>query len=97
MGGIIDRNGESDADKFFVFPNQQHPCDTSLPETLLKVTLLHGCFSRFSNFTNGTKSRNASNINITTEKQIHNQFSFSDLLISNNEDNFLTSRFRPFS
>ena len=25
----------------------------------LKVTLLHGCFSRFLNCTNGTKSRNA--------------------------------------
>ena len=28
--------------------------------TLLKVTLLHGCFSRFLNCTNGTKSPNAS-------------------------------------
>ena len=27
---------------------------------LLKVTLLHGCFSRFINCTNGTKSCNAS-------------------------------------
>ena len=26
---------------------------------LLKLTLLHGCFSRFLNFTNVTKSRNA--------------------------------------
>ena len=32
------------------------------PATLLKLTLLHGCFSRFLNCTNGTKSRNASNI-----------------------------------
>ena len=31
----------------------------SLPATLLKLTLLHGCFSRFLNWTNGTKSRNA--------------------------------------
>ena len=31
-----------------------------VPVTLLKVTLLHGCFSRFLNCTNGTKSRNAS-------------------------------------
>ena len=31
-------------------------------ETLLKVTLLHGCFSRFSNCANGTKSRKASHI-----------------------------------
>ena len=30
------------------------------PATLLKVTLLHGCFLRFLNCTNGTKSRNAS-------------------------------------
>ena len=30
--------------------------------TLLKLTLLHGCFSRFLNCTNATKSRNASHI-----------------------------------
>ena len=30
------------------------------PETLLKVTLFHACFSRFLNFTNGNKSRKAS-------------------------------------
>ena len=29
---------------------------------LLRVTLLHGCFSRFLNCTNGTKSRKASHI-----------------------------------
>ena len=29
------------------------------PATLLKVTLLHGCFLHFLNCTNGTKSRNA--------------------------------------
>ena len=32
------------------------------PTTLLKVTLFHGCFSRFLNCTNGTKLRNASHI-----------------------------------
>ena len=32
------------------------------PATLLKLTLLHGCFSRFLNCTNGTKSRNATHI-----------------------------------
>ena len=32
------------------------------PETLLKLILLHGCFSRFVNCTNGIKSRNASYI-----------------------------------
>ena len=30
--------------------------------TLRKVTLLHGCFSRFSSFTNGTKLRKASHV-----------------------------------
>ena len=29
------------------------------PATLTKVTLLHGCFSRSLNCTNGTKARNA--------------------------------------
>ena len=32
-------------------------------ETLLKVALLRGYFSRFLNCTNGTKSRNASQLN----------------------------------
>ena len=32
------------------------------PATLLKLTLLHGCVSRFLNYTNGTKSRNASHL-----------------------------------
>ena len=36
------------------------------PETLLKVTLLHGCFQRFLNSTNGTKSHNASHSNSNT-------------------------------
>ena len=31
--------------------------------TLLKVKLLHGCFSCFLKYTNGTKSRKASQIN----------------------------------
>ena len=30
------------------------------PATLLKLTLLHGCFSRFLNCTNSTKSSNIS-------------------------------------
>ena len=33
------------------------------PATLLKVTLLHRCFSCFLNCTNGTKSRKTSHIN----------------------------------
>ena len=32
---------------------------SGLSATLLKLTLLHECFSRFLNCTNGTKSRNA--------------------------------------
>ena len=32
------------------------------PATLVKLTLLHGCFSRFSDCTNGTKLRNAPHI-----------------------------------
>ena len=32
--------------------------------TLLKVALLHGCFSRFLNCTNGTKSRKASHMHV---------------------------------
>ena len=34
------------------------------PATLLKLTLLHGCFSRFLNCTNGIKSGNASQISL---------------------------------
>ena len=34
------------------------------PATFRKVTLLHGCFSRFLNCTNGTKSRKASHITL---------------------------------
>ena len=39
---------------------------------LLLVTFLHGCFSRFQNFTNDTKSRNASQINNYMEDKISN-------------------------
>ena len=41
---------------------EKHPCRslTFKPATLLKVTLLHACFSRFWNGTNGTKQRKAS-------------------------------------
>ena len=35
---------------------------------LLKVTLLHGCFSRFLNYTNGIKSRKASHIAYEIDK-----------------------------
>ena len=35
---------------------------TEATATLLKVTLLHGCFSRFQNCTDGTKSGKASDM-----------------------------------
>ena len=35
------------------------------PATLLKVTVLHGCFSRFLNCKNGTKSRKTSHMMMT--------------------------------
>ena len=38
------------------------------PATLLKVTLLHGCFSRFLNCANGTKSRNASQMILSSNQ-----------------------------
>ena len=45
---------------------EKHSCSVLHSECyfqyLLKVTLLHRCFSRFLNCTNGTKSRNASHI-----------------------------------
>ena len=40
--------------------------------TLLKLTLLHGCFSRFLNCTNGTKSRNASQMKNTSSFHVFN-------------------------
>ena len=42
-------------------PKRKHPWK---PATLLKVTLLHGCFSRFLICTNGTKLRNASHMDL---------------------------------
>ena len=41
------------------------------PTTSLKVTLLHGCFSRFLNCTNKTKSCKTLHINI---KSLNNTF-----------------------
>ena len=46
------------------------PLNSTLNSTLLKVTLLHWCFSRFLNCTNRTKSRKASDIRF---------FSYSDV------------------
>ena len=39
--------------------NLKNVKNTLKPANLLKLTLLYGCFSRFLNCTNGTKSRNA--------------------------------------
>ena len=44
--------------------------------TLLRVTLLHGCFLRFLDCTNGTKLRNASHIYI----HYQNAIIWSDLI-----------------
>ena len=42
---------------------EKHPWrSVTFPETLLKLTLLHECFSRFLNCTNGTKTRKASHM-----------------------------------
>ena len=35
----------------------------TVKKVLLKATLLHECFSRFLNYTNGTKSRKSSHFN----------------------------------
>ena len=42
---------------------EKHSWTSVEPATLLKLTLLHGCFLRFLNCTNGTKSRNAPHMN----------------------------------
>ena len=42
-----------------------------LEATLLKVTLLHGCFSRFLNCTNGTKWCKTSHYILTASTKIH--------------------------
>ena len=47
---------------------------------LLKVTLHHGCFSRFLNCTNGTKSRNASHMMFRW--QLHNALEINILCMS---------------
>ena len=52
------------------------------PATLLKVTLLHGCFSGFLNCTNGTKSRNASHMYVYFYLSIFSCLSVSLLNLS---------------
>ena len=52
---------------------QARPCR---PATLLKLTLLHRCFSRFLNCTNGTKSRNAPHIFIPLAQLVFAVFLF---------------------
>ena len=41
-----------------------------LPANFLKVTFLHGCFSRFLNCANGAKSRKASQGNSETVRNV---------------------------
>ena len=43
------------------------------PATLLKLTLLHGCFSRFLNCANGTKTRNASHMKMALNNRVTNK------------------------
>ena len=43
------------------------------PTTLLKATLLHGCFSRFLNYTNGTTPHKASHLNLSFQFQHNNK------------------------
>ena len=45
------------------------------PATLLKVSLLHGCFSRFLNCANGARLHKASHFNVTESKSL-NQIEF---------------------
>ena len=62
---------------------------TLLKVTLLKVKVFHGCFSRFLNRANGTKSRqafhieayNLINVDILPLKKVHGQQSESSALI----------------
>ena len=46
--------------------NQFTPDTTLKPATLLKVTILNGCFSRFLNSTSGIKLHKVSHISLTT-------------------------------
>ena len=57
------------------------------PATLLKLTLLHGCFSRFLNCTNGTKSCNASHM--TSSSKFYSRAEvLAPVLGSYDEDSF---------
>ena len=49
--------------------------------TLLKVTVLHGCFSRFLNCANGTKSRKASHQDYTLGSCFEQMLSIEFFLI----------------
>ena len=40
------------------------------PTNLLKVALFHGCFSRFLNCANGTKSRNGSHVYLEVDANL---------------------------
>ena len=58
------RNAISDLVPFVQFKNREkHPGrSVTFSTLLLKVKLLHRCFSCFLNYTNGSKSRKASHI-----------------------------------
>ena len=52
------------------------------PATLLKVTLLHGRFSRFLNCTNGTKSRKIYKLNLVIPLVNQVTYSIKSLIVS---------------
>ena len=62
---------------------EKHPWTSatfSKVATLLKVTLFHGCLSRFLNCTNGTKSRKASiYLGLVNQSQKDDLFDYNSL------------------
>ena len=59
--------------------SEKHPwiSVTFKPAIFLKVTLLHGCFSRFLNGTNDTKFRTTSHMSLSNESLLNPFFSQS--------------------
>ena len=59
------------------------------PATLLKVTLLHGCFSRFLNCTNGTKSCNVPQLNIISHCDFLTMIKYCWIMLELNRWNWI--------
>ena len=60
-------NPETTSSLWYLFWCFQGGVEVEQPSTLLKVTLHHGCFSHFLNYTNVTKSCKASHVNKTKQ------------------------------